>query len=1153
MKKKRHDCCRLCKNAGSQFFFIMRLSFALTLFAVMTVSANVDVLSQEVTLNFKDSELRDVFRSIREQTGHQIIYSEDRLQAGETKVSVSVENVALSEALHVLLRELPYTYVIKDQSVMIVPRPVAALQTSPNPVVTGRVVDQSGNPLPGVTVIIPGTTIGAATDANGRFSLTLPRREGIVLRFSYIGKQNVDVPYTGQAEVAVTMVDAVREIVDVVVTGVFDRPMESFTGAANLITKQELQQSSSQGLLTSIANIDPSFKFMPSNMFGSDPNKLNQAAITMRGGTALMDYQNDYANAVAANRPIFVIDGFVSSIDQFLALDESRVQSVTTLKDAAATALYGTQAANGVVVITTMQPKEGKLSVIYKGTFALEAPDLSSYNLMNSNEKLQFELESGLYDSPLPNTDRSLKNLYYSRKLLAARGVNTDWLRFPLRDAFSHNHAVTLSGGEGAVRYSLDIGNNRKSNVMKGSFNNTFNGVMYLHYSINDFVFSNRLSVTTAYGPNSPYGSFSDYTKLNAYYSPYDDNGNIIPVMDRNNYNISSNSAAGQAIALGSPQDIVRNSRNPLYNASLVSKNESRSTTLRNDFRAEWNITEYLKATGQFSITSLQGRSDVFKSPMHTDFENYGAADASRKGTYTYSPNQSLSYDGSIRLQYSRYFDDKHYLMVGATGRFYEYSSENYVIEVEGITVPYLDYYVAATQYKKDGNPGGGESILRRMSTSFLVNYMYDERLYVELNGSLDGSSEYGSKRNAAPTGTIGAGWNLHKENFMLDQQTISRFKLRTSYGIQGSAGSFNAYDALRLYDMVNTSYRGYPGMTLASLGNPDLKWQSTYQLNIGTDLYLFNDRLSIVFDWYNKITNDLVTRINIPTASGISAYMANIGKVRNRGWEFQLSAKVIDTYRDNGFDWTVMFNANHNKNTILEIGDYLDKFNADMISTSGKTTEEARAMRRNPAYFLREGESQQTLFAVKSKGIDPATGREIFVKLDGTETFDWSQDDYQAFGTQDPTLWGTFGTTVRYKNLALTAWFYFTTGAHKFNNALITKVENVYPYYNADKRALYDRWRNPGDVTMFKGLKEFKSDTRASSRFIVKENVLRNTSLSLQYTVSPAWVKRYLGAQFLQVQAQTEDLFYLTTLEDERGIYNPFSRNFSMTLRLTF
>lgn len=1129
----------------------MRLSFVLALFAVMSASASVDVLSQEVTLNFKDSELRDVFRSIREQTGHQIIYSEDRLHAGQTKVSVSVENVALSKALNILLRELPYAYVIKDQSVMIVPKPVAGLQVPANPSVTGRVVDQAGNPLAGVTVIIPGTSIGAATDATGRFALALPRREGIILRFSFIGKKNIDLPYTGQAEVTVTMEDMASEIADVVVTGVFDRPVESFTGAANLISKQELQQSSSQGLLTSIANIDPSFKFLPSNMFGSDPNRLNEAAITMRGGTALMDYQNDYANAVAANRPIFVIDGFVSSIDQFLALDESRVQSVTTLKDAAATALYGTQAANGVVVITTVQPQEGRLRIAYKGTFALEVPDLSSYNLMNGSEKLQFELESGLYDSGNPFRDKEFKDLYYRRKLDVARGVDTDWLGFPLRNAFSHNHAVTLSGGEGAIRYSIDVGNNRKSNVMKKSFNNTFNGVMYLNYSISDFVFSNKLSITTTYGPNSPYGSFSDYTRLNAYWQPYDENGNPIKVMDRTNYGIANNNNSG-TVVLGSPSDVERNSRNPLYNASLISRNESRSTTFRNDFKAEWNITEFMKATGQFSISSVTGRSDVFKSPLHTDFEDYGGADAARKGTYTYTPRESLSYDGSIRLQYSRYFDDKHYLMLGATGRFFQDSYENYVIEVEGITVPYLDYYAAATLYKKDGNPGGNEGILRRMSTSFLANYMYDERLYIELNGSLDGSSEYGSARSAAPTGTIGVGWNLHKENFMFGQQFLSRLKLRASYGVQGSAGSFNAFDALRLYNMTSTSYRGHPGMTLASLGNPDLKWQSTNQLNIGTDLYLFQDRLSVVFDWYHKITNDLVTRINIPTASGIAGYMANIGKVRNRGWELQLSAKIIQD-SERRFDWTVMFNANHNKNTILEIGDYLKKFNSDMISEAGKSAEEIRTIQRNPAFFLREGESQQTLFAVKSNGIDPATGREIFLKLDGTETFDWSQDDFQAFGTTDPTLWGTFGTTVRWRNFALTTWFYFTTGAHKFNQALITKVENVYPFYNADKRALYDRWRNPGDVAMFKGLEEYNNPTRASSRFIAKERVLRNTSLSLQYTVPTEWAKRYLGARFIQLQAQTEDLFYLTTLEDERGINNPFARNVSLTLRMTF
>ncbi len=532
------------------------------------VAAQVQA-GQRITLQMEQATVEQVISHISETTNHKFLYRVEDL-SGIRLRDYSFNGVNLEQVMDNLIDGTSLVW-NNDEGTIVISRATPVQQQPARRTVTGVVKDHAGQPVPGATVAVRGmANIGTATDAQGRYSIAVAG--DVTLEFSFVGMQSRQEVVGNRTTIDVTLVESETEITEVIVTGVFDRPMESFTGAANLITRQELQESSSQGLLTSLANIDPSFKFVPSNLFGSDPNKLNQAAITMRGGTALMDYQNDYANAVAANRPIFVIDGFVSSIDQFLALDESRVQSVTTLKDAAATALYGTRAANGVVVITTIQPAEGRLRVAYKGTFALEAPDLSSYNLMNGNEKLQFELESGLYDSENVMTDRSLKNLYYSRKLLVARGVDTDWLGFPLRNAFSHNHAVTLSGGEGALRYSLDIGNNRKSNVMKGSFNNTFNGVMYLNYSINNFVFSNRLSVTTSYGPNSPYGSFSDYTRLNAYYRPYDENGNPIKVMDRTNYQIQGDSAPGQAIALGSPSDIERNSRNPLYNAQLATQ-----------------------------------------------------------------------------------------------------------------------------------------------------------------------------------------------------------------------------------------------------------------------------------------------------------------------------------------------------------------------------------------------------------------------------------------------------------------------------------------------------------------------------------------------------------------------------------------------------
>ncbi len=1023
--------------------------------------------------------------------------------------------------------------------------------------VTGRVTDSSGKPLGNVGVTVRGAdNVGTTTDARGQYSITVAR--GATLEFSYVGMSTREITVANQSTINVSLEEVGVTARDVIVTGIFDRPKESFTGSATLITRRELQQSSSQGLIQGISNVDPAFKYMPSNMFGSDPNKITSANITMRGTTSLMDYQNDYENALDANRPLFVIDRFPASIEQFVALDESRVASITVLKDASATALYGTEAANGVVVVTTVQPQEGKLRVIYKGNFSLEAPDLSSYNLMDATEKLDYELLAGMYTPPGAgfSTAMMYSDLYYRRRLDVARGVNTDWLHFPLRKngGFSHTHNLTLSGGEGALRYSVDIGNIRKTSVMKGSYRNTFTGNMYLNYQLDNFVFSNRVEVANMYGPNSRYGNFADYTKLNAYYQPYDENGDPIRFMDDGPGGNGYLSVGGA----GAPATIRQYSANPLFNASLPSLDESRYTSIKNEFATEWSITDALKATLSYQILHTKRNSDKFLAPQHTSFENEN--DVSKRGSYDYTTGQETNHNARLTLQYSKYLNEKHFLLLGITSRYAQDKGYSYGFRGVGFSRPDLMFLPLASFYPENGRPSGSENILRRLSGSFFANYMYDNRFYADLTVTADGSSEYGSDNRVAPTGAIGVGWNLHNESFLQNQSLISRARVRASYGLVGSKGSYNAYDALRMYDVNDSNYRGEYGMTIYGLGNPALKWQSTREVNLGADLNFLQDRFSIIFDWYDKTTNDLITNLSIPTASGMGSYKANIGKVRNRGFELQISADLINN-RERNFRWTLMGNAQRNKNTILEIGTALDAFNRDLISTDDINNSNLSAqekadqiveMKRNPAFLYKEGESMQTIFAVESKGIDPATGNEVFVKLDGTETFEWDSEDRRPFGTVDPKIWGTFGTTVYWKGWALTAWFYYTTGANQYNNTLASKVENIKPYYNADRRALYDRWTTAGQITSFKRINDW-SDTYNTSRFVMKESTFRCTSLSLQYTVPREWAKRNLGMEFLELQGQMEDLFYISTIKNERSMSSPFSRNISMTVRVTF
>lgn len=1013
------------------------------------------------------------------------------------------------------------------------------LQQPAQTILKGAVKDSDGKPIVGASVLIKGTSGGTKTDANGVYTLRIPEPTNARLVFTSLGKKTVEITYSGQTELNVTLANETIGIEEVVVTGVFNRPKESFTGAATLINTDQLRSSSSQGLITAISNVEPTFKVVRSNLYGSDPNKLIANQITMRGPTTLADYQADLESAIKANMPLFIIDRFEASLEEFIALNEDRVESVVLLKDAGATALYGSKASNGVLVITTRQPEQGKLRIRYSGDLAFRTPDLSSYNLMNASEKLQYEFDAGLYNGTDVASYITEMEKYYSRMLDVARGVDTDWLHYPVQVGIINTHSLTVEGGEGSARYSLNVYNKNEQGAMKGSERNTFSGNMYLHYNIAQFAFSNNLKITNVNAPNSNYGSFSRYAHMNAYWKPYDDDGNLIQILDTGTYSVFGGGSASP----GYSGTIRKNSRNPLWDAAQPGRDEEKSTRIKNDFQAEWFISPDFTLRGGFSVSYMTGRQDIFKSPDHTDFSDYSGDDLNRKGSYYYKSSEEFDLTGSLSLSYNHVFDTKHALNAGVNSEIYSGTSEWYSFLAEGILINDYDFAAAASQFEKDGKPGGSESLVKRLSMRSFVNYMYDSRYFVDASLAVDGSSQFGTNKQFAPFFSVGVGWNIHNEEFMAGQNILNQFIVKGSYGVTGSV-NFSPYDSRRMYDIYRSAnYRGNAGMVLSSLGNSDLGWQTTNSYNLGLNFALFDNLITLNADLYERITNDLVASINIPTASGLSTYKANIGKVSNKGFEVDLSVRIINN-KEKDLRWTVTGTVRQNKNRILKISDSLDAFNSEKL--------ESQTAKRNPVFLFKEGESMNTIFAVKSKGIDPSTGKEIYVKLDGTETFTWDKDDLVACGVAEPVAWGTINSSVRWKGFILDLYFDYTTGAHQYNSTLADRIENIYPYMNADRRATTDRWKNPGDITYFKSITEF-NNTNMTSRFVMKDNTFRLTTISLRYAVPAEWSKRHLGASMVELRGSVEDVLYISSIERERGTSFPFTNYFSFGVKLTF
>ena len=451
-------------------------------------------------------------------------------------------------------------------------------------------------------MLVKGTSIGVATDVDGKYDLTVPAGDHTLL-FSMVGMKTQEVKVNNRTEINIVMTEEASELEDVVVTGYFNQAKNSFTGAARTITAEELQTGSNQNILVALQNIDPSFVKLENNDMGSNPNAIPEFQI--RGAGSIGGMRDEYSGN--PNMPVFIVDGFETTAEKVFDMDPYRVASITLLKDAAATAIYGSRASNGVVVITTNAPASGKMAISYNGDVTFYMADLSDYNLCSPEEKLQLEVLAGLYNVDLKqyynygsrSADEMVMQDAYNWRLKNVReGVNTYWLNKPLNKlTVAHKHSLRLDGGNDYIRYAMEFNYNNTPGVMKESGRERWGLGLELQYIYKNFTFRNQLTYSRVKAENSPYGSFSEYTKLNPYVKYKDEDGNLIYLLE------TEDRRSGEDA----------NMYNPLYNASLDLVDEDRYNDLTNLFGVDWQIIDGLRLKGTFSFTLQNTSADVFK------------------------------------------------------------------------------------------------------------------------------------------------------------------------------------------------------------------------------------------------------------------------------------------------------------------------------------------------------------------------------------------------------------------------------------------------------------------------------------------------------------------------------------------------------------
>ena len=856
--------------------------------------------------------MEKVLKEIQRASGYYILYNTRDVRP-VTSVSVEVKEVDLEEALELALRGTSLRYLIEEQTILIAKKEA---QAPVKRVVQGVIRDEKGLPVPGATIRVKGLLVGTSSQVDGSFHLEVSGGEDIVLLISCVGMEPREVVPAGDEPVIVVLKEQVMEVSEVVVTGIFTRARESYTGAATTITAEELRRASNTNLLSQIANVDPSFHVLENNTYGSDPNRLPD--IQMRGSTSLTvgmrELQDNTQDASLTNLPLFIVDGFEVDLWYVSDMDPALVESVTLLKDASSTALYGSRGSNGVAVITTRKPARGKLRLSYKADMNVDAPDLTSYNLMNAAEKLEYERFAGIYEQGgNPAKNQEYKELYLERLREVKRGVDTYWLKYPVRVGIGQRHSARLDGGSDEFRCAVHLNYQDIVGTMKGSRRSTLSGGMFLRYDRETLTFQNELIVTFNNSENSPYGNFSRYTLLNPYYTPRDDEGNLKKMLDYR-YTPFENLVG-----------------NPLYDASLPSRNDGSHDQVRNNFAVDWRLSPSFEARGRVSFTRQSGRSDVYVPAKNSRFETeeYTGENYSRRGTYDYQTNYSFRYEADVTLNYNTVAREKHAIHAGLNYRVYESQQESHAVKAEGYTSANMYLFGVANGYEKGGTPSSSESTTRALGGLLNVNYTYDNRYFADASVKVDASSQFGARKRFAPFWSAGVGWNVHHERF-ITAGWVNSLRVRLSYGVSGSQ-KFNPYQAMTTFYYHDRNYRYWNGYYMMALGNENLRWETTGQVNAGVDAEFFNRRIRLRADFYNKDTYDLLADMNVALSSGFYNYKENIGEVRNLGVELSFMAfPVMDRQRK--ITWSIGGSVIHNKNTVLKISYALEELNKEVI-----------------------------------------------------------------------------------------------------------------------------------------------------------------------------------------------------------------------------
>lgn len=899
--------------------------------------------------------------------------------------------------------------------------------------VTGKVTDDQGNPLPNVSVVVKGTPTGTVTKADGTFSLTVPANARQI-EISSLGFTTQTINVVSGSVYNVTLAASIaRDLDEVVVTGISRVKKSQFTGAANKVTAKELENRPVGSFDQMLQGRAPGVSIITGS---GQPGQAS--SVIIRGSNSI----------TGGSSPLYVIDGIPMEDGVFQSLNPNDFESVEVLRDAATTALYGSRGSAGVIVITTKKGKAGKMQLTYDGQMGIKSRPDFAFRPMTTQELLQSQLEYGRVLGG--NGTTSIPGWYYSKEnpryaglspagqanadriLDSMSQINTNWADEIFRQGTFSNHQISLSGGTGKTRFYSSLGlfneegTTHRTDMQRATLRNN---VDYADDKL-------TLAVTSTIGYTKR--NFQQSTTTNSTGNPFLVTNIAVP------YHIPYNPATG-ALNTGSGAKFVATNALDLTNYDM---NYNDQIKLNLGMTLDYKILKNLSAgiTAGVDFRETQNTQYFSREP----FLRVNSSSITEKaGGQSEAISRLVYLNVRPNITYRNTFAQRHDVEVTAVGEYLQENVKTFNLLGWGID-PRTPNTPAAIQAGNADNQwyiqaGGRKDNSALASGLMMGRYTLDGKYTITGSFRYDGSSKLPKDNRWVGFYSIGAVWDMSKENFMQNIRTINTMRLRASYG---GSGNHNNFPSRYMYQATYNSsgnYGGLPTQVVNYVGNNDIKWETTYVLNIGLDYEILNRRIYGDFNWYDKRTKDLFVRrtLSIENAGGASIEV-NAGELQNTGFEWNINADVIKT---KDLTWTLYTQGGYNKNKLVSLG-------GEQPYESGTS-------------YLKVGLPLGSHFEVGFAGIDAATGQELYYDLDGKVTTTYNASNATTnWGTWEAPWRGGFGTRLAYKNLELNVLFSFQEGAYKVDN-LEYFTENPVGFLSVGYNQSSDLkfWTKPGDV----------------------------------------------------------------------------------------